>query len=138
MDSAPEALLCKAQFPSLHRKVTRPALRQEQISAISATRPLRVVLRWLLSGLWVIVLFIISGAVGTLLLKSAPNDYQARSVVIAVSTPFPREEFQIAVTLFYTDEVIGPVADQIGTPREETECSPLLRPSGPDSRWGHS
>lgn len=43
-----------------------------------------------------------------------PSLYESQSVVNAVSTPIPVENFELSVTLFATDEVIGPVASQLG------------------------
>ncbi len=40
--------------------------------------------------------------------------YQSQSVVIAVNTPIPVENFELSLTLFATDEVIGPVVTELG------------------------
>ena len=82
--------------------------------------------------MWLILLLTIAVAVGTLFIKSVPSDYQARSVVTAVTTPIPVEEFEISVTLFYTDEVIGPVADQLGG---DTTSATLLGERRLEADW---
>lgn len=43
-----------------------------------------------------------------------PSLYESQSVVTAVSTPIPVENFELAVTLFATDEVIAPVVSELG------------------------
>ncbi len=43
-----------------------------------------------------------------------PRLYQSQSVVTAVKTPIPVENFELAVTLFATDEVLGPVVSALG------------------------
>ena len=43
-----------------------------------------------------------------------PSRYQSQSVVTAVNTPIPVENFELAVTLFATDEVLGPVVSALG------------------------
>ena len=43
-----------------------------------------------------------------------PRLYQSQSVVTAVNTPIPVENFELAVTLFATDEVLEPVVSALG------------------------
>jgi hypothetical protein len=43
-----------------------------------------------------------------------PSLYESQSVVTAVNTPIPVENFELSVTLFATDEVIAPVVSELG------------------------
>ena len=78
-------------------------------------RDLRSVLRVAGRAWWLVVALAVLLGVAAVVTKSrAPTIYASRSVVTAVSTPIPVEDFAIALTLFATDEVIAPVADDLG------------------------
>ena len=61
-----------------------------------------------------------------------PSMYQSQAVVTAIDTPIPVENFELAVTLFATDEVLGPVVSELGL-----EASPgqLLAARALEADW---
>lgn len=79
------------------------------------TRDLRSVLRVAGRTWWLVVGLAVLSGIGTVINASRGSTiYESRSVVTAISTPIPVENFEIALTLFATDEVIAPVADALG------------------------
>jgi hypothetical protein len=72
--------------------------------------------RWLLPRWWWLLALCagIGGAVGWSTGGGSNVSYRAESVVAAVETPIPVEDFDIALTLFSTDAVIQPAIDQVG------------------------
>jgi hypothetical protein len=78
--------------------------------------------RWLFPRWWWLLAVCagIGGAIGWSTGGGSNISYQAESVVAAVETPIPVEDFDVALTLFSTDAVIQPAIDQVGldvTPR---------------------
>jgi capsular polysaccharide biosynthesis protein len=72
-------------------------------------------LRFLSSRWPFLLLLAISGAIGGAVVQAqSPTMYQAESVVTAVSTTIPTEEFEFATTLFESDPVLQSVIDQLG------------------------
>lgn len=78
-------------------------------------RDLRSVLRVGGRAWWLVVVLAAALGTATAVSKSrGPTIYASRSVVIAVSTSIPVENFEIALTLFATDEVIASVTEALG------------------------
>jgi len=78
-------------------------------------RDLRSVLRVAGRAWWVVVvLALLTGIAAGVAKSRGPTLYASRSVVTAVSTQIPVENFEIALTLFATDEVLAPVANGLG------------------------
>lgn len=78
-------------------------------------RDLRSVLRVAGRAWWLVVGLAVASGIGAAVAESrGPTIYAARSVAQAVTTSIPTENFEIALTMFATDEVIAPVTDGLG------------------------
>jgi capsular polysaccharide biosynthesis protein len=76
----------------------------------------RLVWRFVSRWWWMIALAVVGGAaIGVVTAASAPDLYEARTIVFASQTSIPAEDFEnLGISAFTTDAVIEPVIEELG------------------------